>query len=115
MVMTKIASGKEIMEAAVQITTDIFNEDGRITPVWLCINQNGERGVIGGVMPENNKDEFAAVVRQTLKDQNVVAYAFICEGWAKSAKVGQALEIPAGGIRNAPDKEEVVMICVERK
>jgi hypothetical protein len=109
---------KSLIEFASVQAEKIFRRTGAIYPMYHAISASGETKILTPKMVD--KDVGVAMVKVWLALENIDRYVFIDEAWIlDTAKSGgpppDMARIRREGLRNHPDRREVVMFAAENR
>jgi len=101
----------------------VFRRDGEIHPIWHAITRGGEHLILPTPWGDSyDRDLQTAMVRVLFDLKDVVRYVLLHEAWMAdfrgtrlSGEQAEALreELNRDGVKNRPDRIEVVMIQAE--
>lgn len=102
----------ELFDHGREFANHMFSATGSITPMWVCVTNDGE--ILPIMVPmDGNKDMIASALKAFFKAKNVIRYVSIMEGWvlmAKDSSVDLQELIDQMPIRNHPDRKEIITI-----
>jgi hypothetical protein len=108
---------KWLIEFASTQAEKLFRKQGIIYPLYHCIRANGESTIL--TPPPGDKDRSVALVKAWLSIENISTVCFMDEAWILDDRRGQLgldmEKIRREGIRNHPDRREVVMFSAENR
>jgi hypothetical protein len=108
---------KSLIEFASKQAEKLFRKQGAIYPMYHAIKASGEHVIL--TPPPGDKDMSVAMVKAWLALENISTVCFIDEAWIlDSRKGGPEIDVEKArryGIRNHPDRREVVMFAAENR
>jgi hypothetical protein len=108
----------KLLDHASFFVEEQFRHVGRITPMWIAVDQKGNQVVVPPPVPfvtQAAKDYATLVVRALFALTGVTRYVFICESWILLAE-DAPIDIEAvqrDGISDHPGRREVVNLTAE--
>jgi len=108
---------KSLIEFASKNAEKIFRKQGAIYPMYHAIDARGEHKILTPQM--DDKDVSVAMVKAWFALEGIDRYIFIDEAWIlDTSKSGAEIDlewIKRHGVRNHPDRREVVMFAAENR
>jgi len=108
---------KSLIEFASLNAEKIFKRTGALYPMYHAIDGRGEHKILTPQM--DDKDISVAMVKAWFALEGIDRYVFIDEAWVvDSTKSGVELDIEKArreGVRNHPDRREIVMFSAENR
>ncbi len=101
----------ELFEHGKTFAKYIFQEQGEIVPMWVCIDKNGQTLPI--LAPLDDKDAVADGLRLLFKEASIIRYVSMLEAWIVKGdhKATTTEELMKDGPPSQhPDRREVVVI-----
>lgn len=112
----KITAAK-LIETADFASRRVFDKAERIMPMYHYVTADGSHKIFVPPAFLPDKDHVVAFAKSVFEGDGAVAYAFISEAWALAPPQGTTREeidlMVAAGIKNHPDRVEVVTIFAE--
>lgn len=106
---------KSLIEFASAQAEKLFRKQGALYPLYHCIKADGENAILNQM--DSDKDLSVALMKAWMQLNDVDRYVFFDEAYIlDSTKTGQEIDIEHAnryGIRNHPDRREVVMFSAE--
>ena len=107
----------ELYQHGQEAAKHLFDKQGKLTPMWLCVDDKGELIPICVPMTEREtRDALADVLRKILKEMKTVRYVSMVEAWALKGKTEDGIpeSVRQGAsISSHPDRMEVIYIIAE--
>jgi hypothetical protein len=111
---------EQLIDKASSFAEIMMREKGEVAPIWHMITEGGEE-LIELTPPLENKDLAIALMKAAFEWLNVVRYVHFTEAWTLDYRGEKARKISADemqkivdeGVRNHPDRVEVVMFQAE--
>jgi hypothetical protein len=103
-----------LLDVAESFANRIMVHDGRdLFPTWVLVNAKHEPKIVGTPWAdETQKSFYRAVLKRTMKLDNIIAYSFITEAWAATVSQdewkGWARHLT---VSERQDRREVVIAC----
>lgn len=99
---------REAAEAAMKVASELFEELGSVSPVWIIDKPDGSAIVHGEFHGDETKDAAAAAIRQQF-GATATRIIFISEAWVR------IMEGPLDGIPPSehPDRIEIIHLMAE--
>lgn len=96
----------------------LFEAQGKLMPMWLCLTDEGKILPITGIMPEpEHRNALAEGLKALFQDQNVVMYVAMLESWVRKVNKDDpsAADYMDGTKRvsDDPSREEIILIQAE--
>jgi hypothetical protein len=108
---------KSLIEFASTQAEKIFRRAGAISPMYHAIKASGEHAIL--TPREDDKDVAVAMVKAWFVLNDIDRYVFIDEAWILDTTKGgppiDMAKVRREGLRNHPDRREVVMFAAENK
>jgi hypothetical protein len=107
-----------LIDHASEFVEKRFRDVGRIEPIWIAVDQNGDQVAVPTPIPFVNpaaKDHATRIVRAMFVLTGVTRYVFVCESWILlSDDVPIDVEsVQRDGIADHPARREVVNMIAE--
>ena len=112
--MTELPGLTSMIEFASRQAEKIFRRTGVIYPMYHAINRHGRNLLFDG--PTCDKDAAVAIVKAWLRANDIDRYVFFDEAWIVDARYRPGLDLEKAfheGLRNHPDRREIVMFSAE--
>src|SRR4051812_38510267 len=113
----ELRSLTSLIEFASMQAEKLFRKQGVIYPMYHAVKANGQHVIINPT--ESDKDLGVGMIKAWLEINNVDRYVFFDEAWiVDTRKGGPQLDMPKiarEGLRNHPDRREVVMFSAESR
>jgi hypothetical protein len=73
-----------LLEIAETFANRIMVQDGDdLRPTWVLVNTKHEPKIVGTPWADDRQKSFyRAILKQTMKQDNIIAYGFVTEAWA---------------------------------
>jgi hypothetical protein len=106
---------RKLIEIASEAVEKLFKHTGSVGPMY-----HGFTADTSFILPapRTDKDTAVEIVRALFEERKVLRYVFFDEAWIVGAKEPASLMATMAfakrhGVRNHPDRREVVMFCAE--
>jgi len=109
---------KSLIEFASAQAVKLFRRQGIIYPLYHCIRADGETTILNAF--DQDKDLSVAMTKAWMHINDIDTYVFMDEAWILDATQSGSpridiKKVQREGIRNHPDRREVVMFSAENR
>lgn len=108
---------QKLISTASESIEKIFRKQGGLAPMYHAVKRNGTALIVPAM--SDDKDEGVAMIKALFVIEDVVRYVFIDEAWilgfdeSGSNPKPDMARIRREGLRDHPDRREVVMFAAE--
>jgi hypothetical protein len=107
----------DLIKVASNKAEELFRKSGEILPMYEATRPDGKRLIIP--TPGIDKDTDVMLIKAIFAIENIDHYVYFTEAWIiDNTRSGQPLDldkIKREGVRNHPDRREVVMFIAENR
>lgn len=103
---------RAMAERAMQFAATVFNPNDPITPMWVLETNDGQHLLVATPFRDDDEKEATAqVIREMVKEKNVIRAAFLSEAWFRTAKTKD--EAMNGRVSEQPDAKECLHVFAQ--